>query len=60
MSDQLLKEAQALCAKLNRAGCQRAAVYARIPYSVARLEEDRYLAKVERANAEQHSFLEAA
>lgn len=48
MQEQLLDQAHALCAALNNAGNRHAAIYARIPYSVRRLDDDLYIQRIER------------
>ena len=53
----LTDEAQRLIYALNRAGCRYAARYAAIPYSVARLADDTYLAKLERVLNKAHARL---
>lgn len=52
-----VEEAQRLIDALNRAGNRHAARYAAIPYSVARLADDTYLAKLERVLNKAHARL---
>ena len=53
----LYDETQRLIDALNRAGNRHAARYAAIPYSVARLADDTYLAKLERVLNKAHARL---
>ena len=48
MNEHLLNQAHALCVALNDAGYRRAAVYAGIPYSVRRMEDDPAIQRIER------------
>ena len=52
-----VEQAQRLIDALNRAGNRHAARYAAIPYSVARLADDTYLAKLERVLNKAHARL---
>lgn len=50
-NEALLNQAHALWKAINTAGCRHAAKYARIPYSIAQIENDPYLKRIEHALA---------